>query len=303
MSVSDHHYLIIGGTPKAGTTSLYKWLSDHPDVCASSMKETRFFLDSDYPLPSPAKYNGKNLEQYAVFFKQCEDNKNKLRLDATPDYLYSETALKIAVLLPHSKIVFILRDPIERMISWFKYAKQEGMISQEMNFEQYVMLQVGKPIDANLPIFLRALEQCKFDKYLKEFYKVFPSRCLIIDFNDLKSNPRKVMTELCAFSNLEDKFYDSYLFKAENVSQTVNNTSIIRFYSLLRQTLIHTLHQYPAIFELMKKPNQLLKKILFRHSKQAEELTVSLNIEEIIKHEVKQYALEENIRAYPNKIT
>ena len=43
-------YLIIGGTTKAGTTSLHAYLSDHPQVCASSIKETRFFLDRDYPL-------------------------------------------------------------------------------------------------------------------------------------------------------------------------------------------------------------------------------------------------------------
>lgn len=71
MSVADHQYLIIGGTPKAGTTSLYKWLSDHPDVCPSSLKETRFFLDWDYPLSSSAQYNGKNLEQYAVFLNNA----------------------------------------------------------------------------------------------------------------------------------------------------------------------------------------------------------------------------------------
>lgn len=295
MSVADHQYLIIGGTPKAGTTSLYKWLSDHPDVCPSSLKETRFFLDWDYPLSSSAQYNGKNLEQYAVFFKQCHNNKRMLRVDATPDYLYSKTALKIAELLPHSKIVFILRDPVERMLSWFKYAKQEGMISNEMSFEEYVMVQAGKPIEKDLPIFFRALEQCKFDKYLQEFYRAFQSRCLIIDFNELKNNPRKVMAQLCAFSDLEDKFYDSYTFRAENVSQTVSNTSIIRFYSSLRQKLIHTLHQYPVIFDLMKKPNQLLKQILFRQSRQAEELVVPLNIKEIIMHEINQTTLEEKL--------
>lgn len=68
MQTDDQLYLIIGGTTKAGTTSIFRYLSAHPDVCASSLKETRFFLDKDYPLPSTNRFNGSNLECYRVFF-------------------------------------------------------------------------------------------------------------------------------------------------------------------------------------------------------------------------------------------
>ena len=61
--MATHHYIIIGGTTKAATTSLYFYLADHPNVCASNIKETRFFLDADYPLP--VKYRLEDgLEKY-----------------------------------------------------------------------------------------------------------------------------------------------------------------------------------------------------------------------------------------------
>jgi len=128
-------FLIIGGTQRAGTTTLYKYLSDHPNVCASSIKETRFFLDKDYPLPSADRFNGTNLDAYGKFFAHCTDL-TKIRVEATPDYLYSDTALKIADLLPRAKMIFILRDQVERMVSWYKYAIQRGLLEESISFEQ-----------------------------------------------------------------------------------------------------------------------------------------------------------------------
>ena len=59
---SGYRFLIIGGASKAGTTSMFSYLAEHPQICASHAKETRFFLDSDYPLSSPWRCakNGKD---------------------------------------------------------------------------------------------------------------------------------------------------------------------------------------------------------------------------------------------------
>ena len=45
--VGDYHYLIVGGTTKAATTSLFSYLANHPATCAATYKETRFFLSTD----------------------------------------------------------------------------------------------------------------------------------------------------------------------------------------------------------------------------------------------------------------
>ena len=101
------NYLIIGGTTKAATTSIFSYFSNHPQVCASSIKETRFFLDSDYPVISKYRYED-GLEKYQEFYIHCKQN-FKFRLEATPDYLYSKnTAYKISNSLPNSLLVFIL---------------------------------------------------------------------------------------------------------------------------------------------------------------------------------------------------
>lgn len=80
--MNEHRYLIIAGTTKAATTSLFNYLADHPEICASNVKETRFFLDADYPLP--AKYRFEDgLDKYELYFVHC--SASHIRMEATPD--------------------------------------------------------------------------------------------------------------------------------------------------------------------------------------------------------------------------
>jgi len=285
VSVLEHRYLIIGGAPKAGTTSLYKWLADHPEVCASSLKETRFFLDADYPLPYATRFDGTNIQEYADFFKHCRAGNRLLRLDATPDYLYSKTALRIAELLPQAKIVFILRDPVERMVSWYKYALQRGLLSTDTSFEDYVMAQVGHLPTNDTPIHLRALEQCRYEKYLPAFRQAFGERCMVIDFKDLKADARNVMTKISAFAGLDDSFFDTYTFRAENVSQAVRIRWLMWGYYAIRRRLVHAVYDNSVIRELLKKPNRIIKNVLLMNVKEAELVRFSAEIAELIRHE------------------
>lgn len=286
MSVARHRYLIIGGAPKAGTTSLYKWLSDHPEVCASSLKETRFFLDAGYPLPCVKRFNGTNLAEYDGFYRHCRDSDRPLRVDATPDYLYSRTALRIVELLPRARIVFILRDPVERMVSWYKYARQKGLISEGVSFDEYVMAQVGKPITSDTPVHLRALDQCRYDQYLPAFREAFGEHCLTIDFNELKADPRLVMARLCLFAGLKDDFYDGYQFKAENVSHQVRNNLVMRGYTSIRRKLSHALHGSPVVMQLLKKPNRIIKRMLSINVKECDQVIVSPKIASLIVQDI-----------------
>src|SRR3712207_1668459 len=102
-NVKEHSYLIIGGTTKAATTSLFSYLADHPQICASSLKESRFFLDADYPVSSKCRFED-GLDKYDELFQHCRDDR-LLRLEATPDYLYSAaTPQKIKFSLPKAKL-------------------------------------------------------------------------------------------------------------------------------------------------------------------------------------------------------
>lgn len=216
---SEQCFLIIGGTSKSGTTSVYNYLSQHPQICPSLIKETRFFLDADYPLPRRTVFN-QELTGYADFFSGWE-KPNRVLMEATPDYLYSKTALQIATLLPQAKIIFILRDPIERLVSWYKYAKQRAMLSASFSFEDYVQVQLEKKTDSKTPVCLRALEQGRYGKYIESFQKNFKERLLILQFDELRLDPKDFMRKVCLFSGLDFSYYERYEFRAHNKSKKI----------------------------------------------------------------------------------
>jgi len=284
LELNNENFLIIGGAPKAGTTSLYKYLFDHPDVCASSIKETRFFLDQAYPVKSSVRFNGHNLDAYQKFFQPEGAKGPQLFVEATPDYLYSKAALQVAELLPRAKMVFILRDPVERMVSWYKYALQRNMIAETMSFKDYVDLQLKQSVEADTPVYLRALDQCRYDYYLEGFQDRFQERLLIIDFESLKQNPLKVMQTICDFSGLSADFFDDYQFRQENASQSPQSWVYTR-YLAFRREVAYLLHEHPKIIRWLRKPNRAIKRMLSKNTKQADTVVVSQVLrEEIVKY-------------------
>lgn len=284
-AVSSASYLIIGGAPKAGTTSLFRWLAAHPQVCASSIKETRFFLDADYPVPCAVRFNGSNLADYDGYFRHCKEQRSLIRVDATPDYLYSGTAVRIAELLPKARIVFIVRDPVDRMVSWYKYARQRGMIGNGMSFQDYVLEQAGRPPGPATPVHLRALDQCRYENYLQPFRHAFGGRCLIIEFEALKNDPCGTVKKLCAFAGLDGAFYESYSFRAENVSRVARSGSVSRAYNAVRRRIAHALYDSPRIMQLFRRPNRIIKKILAGQERAYDEVTVPSDLSALIRRE------------------
>lgn len=288
MNVEDYKYLIIGGVPKAGTSSLYKYISDHPNANCSILKEVRFFLDEKYPLRSSSRFNGENLDEYNSFFSTGSCFENKIRVEATPDYLYSGTALKIAELLPNAKILFILRDPAERMVSWYKFAIQCGMINAKLSFDEYVMMQVNKPVDEDTPVHLRALEQCKYEKYLMDFRSAFGERMMVLDFVELKNNTKKVMKDVCVFMDVDARFFDNYKFTVENESYGVRSGWLSRIYRNIRPLLTYMFYSSPVVMKILKKINSIFKKLLTYNKVEAASVVITSELAHVIDKEAKQ---------------
>jgi len=120
-------FIIVAGTNKSGTTSLFNYLAGHPTVTSSSMKQTDFFLQENVIF-----------EDYLSFFSREETNSLSL-MEASPDYLYnSDAPIKIQECLRGHDVslVFLLRKPEDRLLSWFKYSKQLFLIPQDMTFSK-----------------------------------------------------------------------------------------------------------------------------------------------------------------------
>lgn len=243
-SVRDYRYLIVGGTTKAATTSLFTYLADHPAICAATYKETRFFLSTDYPLPSKYRYNG-DAEEYNLLFSGSDET--QLRVESTPDYLYCEKAReRIAASLPNAKLVFSLREPISRLISWYRFAKQIGKLPQTLSFDAYVEL-LFAPIEQEKQ-HLQTLRQGCYTIYLERYFNQFGSeRVHTLFYEELAAQPSNTMADLCDFAGIDADFYNDYPFKVTNRSENMRNSELHRKYRDLRFQLRQWTHNKPII--------------------------------------------------------
>lgn len=273
--VSEYSYLIIGGTTKAATTSLFAYLADHPQICAANVKETRFFLDKDYPVPS--KYRLEDgLEKYETFYCHCP----KLRMEATPDYLYSlSTPQNIKQYLPYAKMVFILRHPVSRIISWYRFAKQIGRLSDQITFDEYIKQQIIGKDRGHIEQHMLALEQGRYSYYLKRYLEVFGREDIcVLFYEEILEDPRKALDLICRFSGIKCDFYENYNFYILNRTETMRNAHIHKMYIRFRYNVRRYTHNKSYIRMSLRRLRLLIEPFYFKiNVKNMEQVEMSQN--------------------------
>lgn len=124
---------IIIGAQKGGTTSLFDYLAQHPDMSLAKRKEIHFF-DKNYR---------KGLNFYKNYFPLNWQGKEKLTGEATPYYLFHPlVAERMSQHLPKVKLIVLLRNPVDRAFSHYqmKVAKKQ----EPASFEEALRLEEGR---------------------------------------------------------------------------------------------------------------------------------------------------------------
>lgn len=205
--------LIIAGVNKAGTTSLFAYLSKHPQVGCSSIKETCYFLPKRYYEPM------QPVSEYEALFKGAEAC--PVVMEATPGYFYGGKKLirEVGSLLPDTKIILILRDPADRLLSFFYFMKSMLLIDESMTLENYVTR--CKSLDRaalsqrdNNPFF--GVEGGYYHQYIDSWVEFFGDRIKILFFEDLKQNPEAMLMSLSHWLDIDASYYQGFNFSVEN---------------------------------------------------------------------------------------
>ncbi|HXS47682.1 MAG TPA: sulfotransferase domain-containing protein, partial [Solirubrobacterales bacterium] len=119
-------FLIIGAQ-KGGTTSLHAYLSEHRRVSPSSTKEVHFF-DHAYD---------RGLGWYRAHFQRSAKAPLSLSGEATPYYLFHPLVpARVAETLPESRLIVILRDPVDRAFSHHNHELALGF--EDLPFEEAI---------------------------------------------------------------------------------------------------------------------------------------------------------------------
>ena len=193
----------IVGAPKSGTTSLYHYLSEHPQVEMSSQKEPDYF--SDKAIHEQGMYYAKNrvntLDKYESLFMQKE---SVVYGEASVSYLfYENVAEDIKKYNPNAKIIIMLRNPIERAFSHYLMDYRLGLISD--SFEN-VLAKKSKHKNAHL-FYQQYIEVSKYAKQIQRYLVFFEKdNILFIDYEDFKINVSKTVDQVYNFLHISTEF-------------------------------------------------------------------------------------------------
>lgn len=225
--------ILLAGAPRCGTSSLFKWLGDHPGVCPTLVKETYYLMDAESPhFNASSNYAIHGLSGYASWFPSAVGE--RLPLDATPDYMYQKTAIEAATAMrPSPKVMFLLRKPSERALSHYRYfGLHQAGLPPSLTFSEYVAaLQKGERFDdkpfapPNLALFLGY-----YARLLEPWAQVLGRENLgIFVFEDMRAAPREFMEKVCGFLGLDAGFYDTYDFQKRNAPLQVRSRFLHKF--------------------------------------------------------------------------
>ena len=189
--------LFIVGAVKSGTTSLYAYLKQHPDIFFPEMKEPHFFTR---PVPSEAQrhlitFVGDEESYLRLYRRACG---RRFRGDASPSYLWSaEAAAGIAAASPEARIIVILRDPIERAYAQYLMDYSDGAVDRP--FFEALQIDWGRP-DKGWGVSQLYVELGLYTEQIRRYRTLFGrERVLVLLLEDLKKDAHAVLARIARF--------------------------------------------------------------------------------------------------------
>jgi hypothetical protein len=203
----DARYFFIIGAMKAGTTSLFKYLAGHPDLCPSKRKEPRVFRDPGDPA-----------EQRAALGDLFDQGKGQLwRFEGSTAYTkypkFTGVPERIQRAVPDARFIYLVRNPVERTWSQYIHNLAHGRETRP---------------------FARAIEEkpqyLNFSRYhlqLQEYLAVFPKeRILLQVFEDMVADPAAVVRSVCEFLGVDTSYRPATAKIAYNASSAKRTASM-----------------------------------------------------------------------------
>jgi len=213
-------FLIIGAM-KAGTSTLHYSLQSHPSVGMSKKKEVNFF--------------NANFDKGTSWYKQQFLLGKQFYGEASPNYarihLYPDTPKYMYKVLPKLKLIFILRDPMERLLSHLHHDLYRDRISYK---------EINNVVLENEDYIKTSSYGWQLENYLK-YYDI--EQFHFVTFEQLEVNFQKVMSDILNFIGV-----DNYNFEDQKQYNSTNSKYLIKYHDKIHRYLPFLSKAYHLLF-------------------------------------------------------
>lgn len=188
--------LLVIGAQKCGTTSLHAHLNAHPDVFMAPEKELDFFIRAEESLPTMPGNWGRGLDWYRSRFAGVT---TAVRGESSPNYTVHpyvrNVAERAADVVPHAKLVYLVRDPVERAVSHYVHQVAAGRERRPID-EALAQAGTGAPSG----YVLRSMYAMQLGRWLDVFPK---DAVLVVAQEDLQREGRTELARVLSFVGVD----------------------------------------------------------------------------------------------------
>lgn len=184
-----HDLAIIIGAMKCGTTSLFHYLTQHPRICPSSIKEPAFFIED--------RTWDRGLDWYRSLY-DWDPHRHRWALEASTSYTKRPEVAgvpdRIASVPGDKRFIYIMRDPLERIRSHIEYGRAK-------EWEPFREAGGGVPETA--------IEISRYAYQLEPFVREFGrDRILLLTLEEMAETPGEILDRTCDFLGIERRTFE-----------------------------------------------------------------------------------------------
>lgn len=189
MTPTPERLALVIGAMKSGTTSLFQYLGDHPEILPSRTKQLNFFSD-------PEVWS-RGLEWYGAQWPGASGA--PWHLEASPSYTYPDRARqaadRIAGMDARIRLIYLIRDPIERIESHYFHGFHRGEFAGTRS--------IGDAVRRHP----RLLDVTRYERWIDVYRRrVGDRRLLVLRTHDLDRDPSTTLGEVCRFLEIDPTF-------------------------------------------------------------------------------------------------
>lgn len=221
-------HFFIAGAQRSGTTYLHTILSEHPEIELNQpwWPEPKFFLSEDAP---------SRIEEYLK--KYYFRNDAALHGEKSVCYMeHTEVVERIACAFPDARIIFILRDPVDRAISnyWYSVGNklEDANIEQALTDESFADRPYDKAKIIGCPPY-HYLRRGRYVSYLEKYLQHFDCDQIKILVSEDFFNNQKQISDLFEFLGINPNFSPPSMAKKVNsylpIDERTTGTSVEKF--------------------------------------------------------------------------